>query len=82
MPLGDDPLQATTEQVLQDILARDRADVKALNSKIGRMSYAGVTWAQDPKNFGKEVSDSEIMAAAEAAQRLHKYGDLYGGPWC
>lgn len=59
--------------------ARDRADVENFRNKAVNMSYAGETWPINPEQSKLPLSDSELLHAAEAAERLHMTGDLYGG---
>lgn len=58
------------DKIHQEIMTRDRADVAKLRAKSKQIESEGSSAALEPLI---------IAHAAEAADRLHKSGDLYGG---
>jgi hypothetical protein len=67
------------DKVAEDIRARDRADIKKVQERRDVYKLAAGATPAHPKEFGKALSDSEIMNAAESAEREHLSGSLYGG---
>lgn len=67
------------DQVARDIQARDSKDVDVVRRKTAAFKTSHGNVPAYPKDHGKPISDSEIMGAAEAAERLHKNKDMFGG---
>lgn len=74
-----DKVMKGVDQVARDIDARDEATVDAFNRKTAafKTSLGGVP--AYPEDYGKNLSSSELVGAADAARRLHERGNLYGG---
>ncbi len=69
------------DKIAKDIQARDRGDVDGLRKKASVIvGPSGRKIAPSyPKEYGKPIPDAEKLRAADAAEREHMKGNLYGG---
>jgi hypothetical protein len=74
-----DKIMKGADKVAEDISKRDQADIEKVEKRrsVYRTSVGDV--AKYPKEYGKDLSDAEIMNAADSAEREHIGGSLYGG---